>query len=159
MWNERLTDSLSHQRAVMISLIGFKAAVEQVMDFAGQNVRTSVHRAGEQLGRQTVLTRNKISFWEPVHALECWDDGVQRLVDRLGGWERIRELRVRFPPDDMWLQIDVPFYGTPYVESSVLEAQTVQKMAEAGLSLAVEAFDFDSEQPTHHPVESTAGHD
>lgn len=136
----------------MISLVGFAAVAEEIVAFAGQNARVSIHRAGERRGKRMVLKRSKLSFWEPVYALESWDDGVRRLVDRLGGWGHVRALRAKYNPDDMWLQLDVPFYGTPYVESSTLDIQTIRQMAEAGLSLAVEAFDFDAAQPTHHPV-------
>lgn len=148
-----MIEFLNGNQAVKIIMLGFDAAPDEIIAWAGDDVRAMIKRIGDRRGSNSTQQRHWVAFWEPLYATEHWEDALTRLVEKFGGWQKIRELKAKFEPEGIGLELDLPLHGTPYVASNWLSEDLVAELAATGLYLSVSIFDFDAENPTHHPVE------
>lgn len=149
-----MIDRRGNKRIVSICLRDFSYDPELVRLFLGSE-HIDVAKKGDRVGKNSIIRKNLIAVWEPTYALENWDEPIRRLVTRLGGFERIKQLIGFVNAKHAWLQVDVPAKGSPYVETNRICSSLMRDIGSAGLSFGVEVFAFDSGEPTHHPL-STA---
>jgi hypothetical protein len=88
-----------------------------------------------------------------MNACEPWSDHVLQLVNRLGGWVKLKELLVDVSPREAWLRIDAPIFGSPYVESNSLSPSIIRELAQAGLGFELIVRNYLPDEPTHIPFD------
>ena len=145
-------NSRGNRRAVSLCLIGFECDPERITFNCLADLNIEVHKKGDLRGVNQSFDKNFVAFWTPAYALQAWDIYLEKIACELGGWDRLEKLITEINPEDSWFRIDVPIFGSPYVESSVIDRATIRHMATIGLALEVGVREFDVNEPTHHPV-------
>jgi hypothetical protein len=139
------------KRAVSICLVDFRIS-PTVVRSRFPDLNMDVKEIGERRGANQTVPYNFVAFWLPMNALEPWDHPIEQLVDKLGGWKKLKALIAEISPREAWLRIDAPMLGSPYIETNGLSASIISSMSTVGLAFELGVRDYHDEDPTHHPA-------
>ncbi|MDO8287674.1 MAG: hypothetical protein Q7T44_00495 [Parvibaculum sp.] len=145
-----MNDPLDKSRSVALFMNDFEVDAAAI---AGRlrDVRLDFRQRGDPHGTQKIRSKNSLIVWLPFYACESWDKTVNALIEKVGGVESLIFLLREVAPVEAWVQIRAPLNGSPYVESAVLSSNLMAKLSTIGLEFQVSVFDFDTNEPTHHP--------
>lgn len=145
-----MTDARGQQRTVSICMSDFEQDPTSIISNIGA-ANLAIIKRGDARGKHNVHRKNFAAVWMPFYATESWEESVGQLIENIGGTLGLKIIVEKINPKSVWLQIRVPLFGSPYVESGFLSAKTIGDIASSGLGLDVLVFDFKVEEPTHHP--------
>ncbi|MDP3748482.1 MAG: hypothetical protein Q8Q88_15695 [Phenylobacterium sp.] len=138
-----------HDRCVSLILHDFPQRPDEIADWADYG-DVAVVMIGDKAGHRAV-TKNRITWRQPINADVPWDDGLADLVRNLGGRERVAKLLSNVRPKAAWIRINLPSIGSPWQESAGLGRESIQLLADLELEFDIAMFAYDDSQWTHRP--------
>ena len=136
-----------HDRHVAIVFYEFSSDPSMLAQQAGYD-DVEFLKIGDAAGRWA-SKHNRITWRFPIFNDETWDDGVEGLINALGGLDRVQSLLHLVAPRAAWFRIALPAKASPWQESGGLSLTSIQQLAQLQLEFDVSIFEYDQDRPTH----------
>ena len=106
-----------------------------------------IARKGELTGKRRLPARRNLVIIGHNFSIECtWDQAVEGLVQRLGGWQAVERVTTELACCEAMIQFTLPINGSPHQENNFLTASLLGQLSRLRLALGFEFGNLDPER-------------